>query len=121
MLWLLSHRAVCVCVAGKEREPFEKLYQVGAVLGSGGFGTVYSGTRLADGAPVSVGSSFINTQRLKKILALFFYRVCSLCVTCDVVFLCRQVAVKHVAKDRISEWGELVSTRFIFKNRSLAV
>ncbi|XP_059343999.1 serine/threonine-protein kinase pim-1 isoform X1 [Ammospiza nelsoni] len=57
---------------GKEKEPLEQLYRVGPLLGSGGFGSVYSGIRLSDGAPV---------------------------------------AIKRVARDRISQWGELVSAR----------
>ncbi|XP_061298496.1 LOW QUALITY PROTEIN: serine/threonine-protein kinase pim-1-like [Pezoporus flaviventris] len=40
--------------AGKEKEPLEQLYRVGPLLGSGGFGSVYSGVRLSDSAPVAI-------------------------------------------------------------------
>ncbi|MEQ2189064.1 ATP-dependent Lon protease pim1, partial [Goodea atripinnis] len=51
----------------KEKEPFEKLYQVGAVLGSGGFGTVYSGTRTSDGAPANGSRVPLEILLLKKV------------------------------------------------------
>ncbi|KAM8982693.1 serine/threonine-protein kinase pim-1-like [Ara ararauna] len=52
---------------GKDEETMERLYRAGALLGKGGFGSVYSGVRLADNTPV---------------------------------------AMKRVARERISSWGE---------------
>ncbi|XP_068034603.1 LOW QUALITY PROTEIN: serine/threonine-protein kinase pim-1-like [Anomalospiza imberbis] len=40
--------------ARAEKPPLEQLYREGPLLGSGGCGSVYSGTRLADGAPVAI-------------------------------------------------------------------
>ncbi|XP_077029055.1 serine/threonine-protein kinase pim-1-like, partial [Agelaius phoeniceus] len=43
-----------VSPAGKVQEALQERYRVGSLLGRGGFGSVCSGTRLSDGAPVAI-------------------------------------------------------------------
>ncbi|XP_066064045.1 serine/threonine-protein kinase pim-1-like [Chamaea fasciata] len=43
-----------VSPAGEAREALQDRYRLGSLLGRGGFGSVYSGTRLSDGAPVAI-------------------------------------------------------------------
>ncbi|XP_062345050.1 serine/threonine-protein kinase pim-1-like, partial [Cinclus cinclus] len=49
------HNAESVVPSARaEKPPLEQLYREGPLLGSGGFGSVYAGTRLADGVPVAI-------------------------------------------------------------------
>ena len=90
---------------GKEKEPLESQYQVGPLLGSGGFGSVYSGIRVADNLPVSGRPAAGRARRTGGA------RVClAWAREPNTLWGAFQVAIKHVEKDRISDWGELVST-----------
>ncbi|NXB08917.1 PIM1 kinase, partial [Cnemophilus loriae] len=40
--------------AGKAQEALQERYRLGSLLGSGDFGSVFPGRRLADGAPVAI-------------------------------------------------------------------
>ena len=65
-----SNSGICKSAAGdkRQKQKLEDVYKVNSVLGKGGFGVVYCGTRKSD---------------------------------------LKEVAIKHVAKNRVSVWGTL--------------
>uniref|UniRef100_A0A8C5TIT3 Serine/threonine-protein kinase 1 n=1 Tax=Malurus cyaneus samueli TaxID=2593467 RepID=A0A8C5TIT3_9PASS len=52
-----------VSPAGIAQEALKERYRLGSLLGTGGFGSVFSGTRLADGAPVAI--KYVSRDRVR--------------------------------------------------------
>lgn len=80
---------------GHDRESFYETYAVGPVLGKGGFGTVYSGTRKKDVLPVAV-------KVIQKSKVIEFGQLEGIPVTLEIVLLRKVANVPGVV--RMLDW-----------------
>uniref|UniRef100_A0A3P8PQ23 Serine/threonine-protein kinase n=1 Tax=Astatotilapia calliptera TaxID=8154 RepID=A0A3P8PQ23_ASTCA len=94
-------------VRGKNvKEPFLSQYRCGPLLGSGGFGSVFSGQRLSDGLQVNNTRLCLFIIRDAPFLRYYCSRIRFL-FNILLFFLSIQVAIKQIAVDRVQKWTRL--------------
>ncbi|MFH4976315.1 hypothetical protein AB6A40_003024 [Gnathostoma spinigerum] len=91
-----------------EHATFKKKYKLGPELGRGGFGTVYSGFRIADGLPVAV--KFVSRTNVTE-----WKRVADRDVPLEIVLLAQCSAIQGVV--RMFDWFERSDGFFIVMER----
>ncbi|NXE99765.1 PIM1 kinase, partial [Menura novaehollandiae] len=96
--------------AGKAQEALQERYRLGWLLGSGGFGSVCSGTRMADSAPVRLPEPWNSISPTDGIVVL--PQPNSTLVPLEIVLL-DKVCTGCAGVIQLLEWVELPNKFFL--------